>query len=77
MVDASGHDVIDQYFVSREGKLYPRTFLKLFMVTTNPSIAVSDCIFYAVKEVDHTHLQTTRMTLDSIDSGARDYSDRK
>ncbi|WP_272993084.1 succinylglutamate desuccinylase/aspartoacylase domain-containing protein [Porticoccus hydrocarbonoclasticus] len=77
VVDASGHDVIDQYFVSREGKLYPRTFLKLFMVTTNPSIAVSDCIFYAVKEVDHTHLQTTRMTLDSIDSGARDYSDRK
>jgi len=46
-------------------------------VTTNPSIAVSDCIFYAVKEVDHTHLQTTQMTLDSTDSGARDYSDRK
>lgn len=61
VVDASGRDVIDQYFVSRDGKLYPRIFLKLFMVTTNPLIAVSDCIFYAVKEVDHTHLQTTLM----------------
>ncbi|WP_438950862.1 succinylglutamate desuccinylase [Porticoccus sp.] len=59
VVDANGDDVIDDYLVSWESKLYPRTFLKLFMATTNPSIAVSDCIFYAVKEVDHTHLPAT------------------
>jgi len=27
--------------------------LKLFMATTDPKIAVTDCLFYAVKETDH------------------------
>lgn len=53
VTDARGHNVIDQYFVAREGKLYPSTTLKLFMVTTKPLIAASDCLLYAVKEAYH------------------------
>lgn len=51
--DASGNNRIDEYFAVREGVLYPRQMLKLFMVTTNPDIAISDCLLYAVKEADH------------------------
>ncbi|WP_461481755.1 M14 family metallopeptidase [Porticoccus sp.] len=53
LVDALGNNVIEQYFVAREGKLYPAITLKLFMVTTSPLIAVSDCLLYAVKEAYH------------------------
>lgn len=48
-----GYNVIDEFFVAQDNKLYPRTTLKLFMATTNPKIAISDCLFYAVKETDH------------------------
>ncbi len=53
VIDAQGQNVIEQYFVAREGKLYPGTTLKLFMVTTTPRIAISDCLLYAVKEAYH------------------------
>ncbi|TNF01553.1 MAG: hypothetical protein EP323_09450 [Gammaproteobacteria bacterium] len=53
LVDAAGRNVIDQYFVARQGKLFPRVTLKLFMVTTTPKIALSDCLMYAVKESYH------------------------
>ena len=53
VMDECGRNVIDNFFVERDGKLYPKTTLKLFMATTNPDIAVSDCLFYAVKETDH------------------------
>ena len=53
LVDARGQNVIDQYFVARQGKLFPRVTLKLFMVTTTPRIALSDCLMYAVKESYH------------------------
>ncbi|MBQ0711753.1 MAG: succinylglutamate desuccinylase [Porticoccus sp.] len=52
-LDERGEDVIDDLFVEEGGKLYPRTTLKLFMATTNPDIAISDCLLYAVKETDH------------------------
>ncbi len=45
--------MIDDFFVVQNNKLYPRTTLKLFMATTDPKIAVTDCLFYAVKETDH------------------------
>lgn len=51
--DEQGNNVIDKYFVVQNNKLYPRITLKLFMATTNPEIAISDCLFYAVKETDH------------------------
>ncbi len=51
--DSRGNDRTTEFFVERDGKLYPRQALKLFMVTTNPDIAVNDCLFYAVKEQDH------------------------
>ncbi|MEH6466053.1 MAG: succinylglutamate desuccinylase/aspartoacylase family protein [Porticoccus sp.] len=52
-LDEQGEDIIDDLFVEEGGKLYPRTTLKLFMATTNPEIAISDCLLYAVKETDH------------------------
>ena len=33
----------------RDGQIYPAQSLKAFMITTNPVIAKSDCLFYAVK----------------------------
>ena len=56
--DEQGNNVIDKYFVVQNNKLYPRTTLKLFMATTNPEIAMSDCLFYAVKETDHQWEET-------------------
>lgn len=55
VVDARGNNVIEDYFLEKQGKLYPATTLKLFMVTTTPRIAITDCLFYAVKEAYHLH----------------------
>ncbi len=44
--DVRGKESIGEYFELREGELYPRKILKLFMVTTNPEIARKDCLFY-------------------------------
>lgn len=44
---AAGDDVLANYFVVREHGLYPRRPLKLFMVTSNATIAISDCLLYA------------------------------
>lgn len=32
-----------------QGKLYPNTRVLFFMITTNPVIAIEDCLFYGVK----------------------------
>ena len=53
---AAGYSAIDDYFRIRNGRLYSAHPLKLFMVTTRPAIALSDCLLYAVKELDHSHL---------------------
>jgi hypothetical protein len=41
-----GEELISEYFQLRDGELYPKKILKLFMVTTNPEIARKDCLFY-------------------------------
>jgi hypothetical protein len=51
-----GEDVLAQYFTARDGRLYPSQKLRLFMVTTNPQIALSDCLLYASPEREHTRL---------------------
>lgn len=56
--NGDGIHPIDAYFEVKEGMLYPRDRLKLFMVTTNPVIAKSDCLLYAVREIDHSHFLT-------------------
>jgi len=54
--NARGEDVLAQYFTARDGRLYPSQKLRLFMVTTNPQIALSDCLLYASPEREHTRL---------------------
>jgi hypothetical protein len=46
--DGAGHNQISHFFVARHQQLFARRPLKLFMVTTNPEIARSDCLFYFV-----------------------------
>lgn len=50
--DNKGKERIDDYFENREGELYPRKKIKLFMVTSNPEIARKDCLFYLVEPDD-------------------------
>lgn len=49
-----GSDVADvpveKYFRVDGGKLYPAEHMRLFMATTRPDIAASDCLFYFVTE---------------------------
>jgi len=52
---ALGRDVKARVLQLREGRLHPAQALKLFMITTNPTIAKSDCLFYAVTD-DGSHL---------------------
>ncbi|WP_412537665.1 hypothetical protein [Marinobacter sp. MIT0238] len=40
---------MEQVLKIRDGQIYPAQALKTFMITTNPVIAKSDCLFYAVK----------------------------
>ena len=47
--DGLGELAVEQWFVEREGRLCLRQPGKLFMITSNPSIALSDCLFYMVK----------------------------
>jgi len=50
-LDVSGRDdgqTGDTLFELRDGRLYSRMPLRLFMATTNVRIAAADCLFYAV-----------------------------
>ncbi len=40
---------LEQVLQIKDGRIYPAQALKAFMITTNPVIAKSDCLFYAVK----------------------------
>ncbi|NMT65050.1 succinylglutamate desuccinylase [Marinobacter orientalis] len=40
---------LEQVLRVRGGQIYPAQAIKAFMITTNPVIAKSDCLFYAVK----------------------------
>ncbi|MDM3871701.1 succinylglutamate desuccinylase/aspartoacylase family protein [Porticoccus sp. W117] len=46
--DGEGGNRLDEFFEQREGMLCTRQPLKLFMVTENPHIAATDCLFYLV-----------------------------
>ncbi len=59
-----GYLPIDEYFLVRRGRLHAAHPLKLFMMTTRPEIALSDCLLYAVKELDH------RPLLEAVVNGA-------
>ena len=45
--DYHPHEV-DEFFRVEEGKLFPACHMRLFMATTRPDIAASDCLFYFV-----------------------------
>jgi succinylglutamate desuccinylase/aspartoacylase family protein len=53
--DGHGVELRDELLTLREGCLYARQPLRLFMATTDASIAAQDCLFYAVicREADH------------------------
>ncbi|WP_299201086.1 succinylglutamate desuccinylase/aspartoacylase family protein [uncultured Amphritea sp.] len=49
---AQGEAVMPHYFLSRGAGLYSAQQLKLFMITTNPAIAISDCLLYACADIE-------------------------
>ena len=46
----AGENIIAKVLRIENGALYPARPIKAFMITTNPSIAKSDCLFYAVSD---------------------------
>ncbi len=47
--DCKYHSDSNDWLRIQNGKLYPANNILLFMITTNPVIAIDDCLFYAVK----------------------------
>lgn len=50
--DSHGAEMLERFFIEKEGRLLAREQLKLFMVTTNAEIARTDCLFYFVPASD-------------------------
>jgi hypothetical protein len=48
--DASGRCAVSRLLRVEAGRLFPAAPLKLFMITTNATIARSDCLFYAIEQ---------------------------
>lgn len=48
--DHNGKERLAEFFEERDGGLYPKHPLKVFMVTNNPFIARTDCLFYFIGE---------------------------
>ena len=46
--DSNGVERLSEFFCASNGELFPTRTLKFFMVTTNPQIAINDCLFYLV-----------------------------
>ena len=46
--DHLGNERLTEFFEERQGKLYARHPLKIFMMTTIPFIAKTDCLFYFI-----------------------------
>ena len=46
--DHLGVERLQDFFVLKENQLYARHPLKVFMATTNPFIAKTDCLFYFI-----------------------------
>jgi len=52
VLTAIGHnrsENVEKVLHVKDGQIYPAQAIKTFMITTNPLIAKSDCLFYAVK----------------------------
>jgi len=49
-IDEQGCDQIDQLLEQKNGCLFARIEMQLFMVTTVAEIATNDCLFYATRE---------------------------
>ncbi|WP_321389972.1 hypothetical protein [Emcibacter sp.] len=47
--DYDGKNLVREMFYIKDGELFTACDLRLFMVTTRPRIALSDCLFYLVK----------------------------
>ena len=47
--DYDGKNLVREMFYVKAGELFTACDLRLFMVTTRPRIALSDCLFYLVK----------------------------
>ena len=48
--DKHGACAVERLVREEGGRLYPAANLKLFMITNNPDIATTDCLFYAVAD---------------------------
>lgn len=46
-------NIIDEYFYIRENQLVCKQNLRLFKATSNKQIALDDCLFYVVKQVNN------------------------
>ena len=46
--DHLGNERLNEFFKEHKGKLYARHPIKVFMATTNPFIAKTDCVFYFI-----------------------------
>lgn len=54
--DVTGREHIGHYFEMHDNQLITRQPLRLFMITKNPDIAMSDCLFYLVpRDEKHRH----------------------
>lgn len=56
--DAEGADVFSRFFDIKGNLLVTAQPLKLFMITTRPDIALSDCLLYAAAETEHEVVDT-------------------
>jgi hypothetical protein len=54
-IDENGHNKIDDFFENRNGCLFTKVDLQLFMVTTVPEIATRDCLFYTTLDTSKEH----------------------
>ena len=50
LLNASGVNVVDEFFQLRDNQLLPKTDMHIFMATKNKQIAKNDCLFYLVPE---------------------------
>lgn len=49
-MNCKNENIIEKILRTESGKIFPARPIKAFMITTNPAIAKSDCLFYAVSE---------------------------
>ena len=56
--DANGRDQFDTFFMVEGNKLLTKLPLKLFMITQNKTIALSDCLLYASHEREQTFVKS-------------------